>query len=67
MNCELLFPGLVGSDYQLTSPPDLTYNCIAWAMGESDRWWWPDSQDIAFWPEGIERRETVEAFFKMFD
>lgn len=65
MNWESLFPGLTGSGYRQTSPSDLTYNCIAWAMGESDRWWWPDPTEFAYWPAGVPRVETVEAFTAM--
>ena len=27
---EEAFPGLAGSDYQVSSPRDADYNCIAW-------------------------------------
>ena len=57
---EKAFPGLRGTHYAVTSPPTPTYNCIAWAAGESNRWWWPTSS--YFWPTGIPREETLLAF-----
>ena len=29
-------------------------------------WWWPDPKGVAFWPRGIERAETVDAFTAAF-
>lgn len=49
-----------------TSPASLEYNCIAWAAGETDRWWWPDSMGLSYWPEGVPRRETVDAFVQAY-
>lgn len=67
---EDLFPGLRGSGYLVKSPQDDTYNCIAWAAGATNtsRWWWPfgDPQKT-YWPEGVPREETVEAFRRLFE
>lgn len=30
---ESLFPDLARTGYQITSPPDPVYNCIAWTAG----------------------------------
>ncbi|HEY7428267.1 MAG TPA: hypothetical protein VH682_28795 [Gemmataceae bacterium] len=38
---EVLFPRLNGTAYRITSPASDVYNCIAWAAGETNRWWWP--------------------------
>lgn len=62
MSLELFFPKLVGSDYRITSPTSAVYNCIAWAVGDSTRWWWPDDLELAYWPENVLREETLEAF-----
>ena len=40
---EDVFPGLRGQSYQITSPRDDRYNCIAFAAGDDQNWWWPDS------------------------
>jgi hypothetical protein len=33
---------------------------------EIDRWWWPDSMFIYFWPNDVPREETIEAFEQAF-
>src|SRR5438876_9111765 len=59
---EDLFPGLRGSTYQIEGPPDPVYNCIAWAAGATDIWWWPigDPQRV-YWPAGVPHEETLDA------
>lgn len=63
---EDYFPRLRPNDYQITSSKSHTYNCIAWAAGETDRWWWPDPFDQYFWPKGAQRREALEAYVHAF-
>ena len=66
---EVLFPGLRGTDYRVTSPPDRKYNCIAWAAGDLRRWWWPDpppDDEGYHWPHGVGNEETVVAFVAAF-
>ena len=59
---ELIFPNLAGTGYRVTSPADDDYNCLAWAAAEDDRWWWPDPLGESYWPHGVPRAETPEAF-----
>lgn len=66
MSIEALFPRLRETGYQITSPVTNEYNCIAWAAGETDRWWWPDPSGSSYWPEAAPRQETVEAFLIAF-
>ena len=56
---EIVFPGLRNSDYSVTSPADLRYNCIAWAAGFDDSWWDARNPDT-FWPAGLPRGGTVD-------
>ena len=60
---ERLFPGLRGTAYRITSPPTDKYNCLAWAVGVTDAWWWPISKHgkLVHWPAGVAREETVDA------
>ena len=60
------FPNL-GQDCKITSPETSSYNCIVWAAGVSDKFWWPDSEYIAFWPQQIHRRVTLESFIAAFE
>lgn len=61
-----LFPRLRGRSYQITSPQDQNYNCIAFAAGDTKTWWWPDEAGEDTWPDGIVRAETIAAFRDAF-
>jgi hypothetical protein len=56
------FPLLNAENCIITSSASTKYNCIAWAAGNSARWWWPDALESYYWPSGVPREETVEAF-----
>lgn len=32
-----------------------------------EAWWWPDPLEIAFWPDNVQRVETLEAFMEAFE
>jgi hypothetical protein len=62
---EQLFPGLRAATYAVISPRGHQYNCIAWAVGDTAKWWWPTNApgDVPrFWPDGVPREETLAAF-----
>jgi hypothetical protein len=60
-------PGLTPNNCLITSPRTNAYNCIAWAAGDTSRWWWPvPLGGIAYWPSGVPREETVESFVAAF-
>ncbi len=61
---ELLadLPYLTGANSKPTSRDTPTYNCIAWAAGENFRNWWPDPFNVGYWPDGIPREVTMNAF-----
>jgi hypothetical protein len=63
---EKLFPDLVPTGYRITSPPDPNYNCIAYAAGAADQWWWPDPDGYDYWPPGVPRVRTLPAFVQAF-
>ena len=63
---EALFPRLRGNSYQVTSPSTPDYNCIAWAVGDTSRWWWPVAAENVGWPDGIPFEETRGAFEAAF-
>ena len=65
-NLEELFPGLRSQPYQIMSPRDGDYNCIAWAAGDNRNWWWPDLAEEDTWPAGVARVENVAAFRDAF-
>jgi hypothetical protein len=63
---EGVFPHLVRSAYAITSPSTPEYNCIAWAAGDTERWWWPLTGSFAYWPSNVPVQETLDAFIKAF-
>jgi hypothetical protein len=60
------FPQLRSASYVVTSPVQIDYNCVAWAAGDTTRWWWPDEFGLYYWPETAPRRSTLEAFAAAF-
>jgi hypothetical protein len=56
-------PNLRDSDYSVTSEETDGYNCIAWAAGQSDAWWWPSP--FAYWP-GPDNDASLESFTRTF-
>lgn len=62
------FPALAKGGFQITSPVDKRYNCIAFAVGDTANWWWPFPVDVpeVFWPTGVPRAETLAAFRAAF-
>ncbi|MGK7925905.1 MAG: hypothetical protein AB4290_11765 [Spirulina sp.] len=62
---ELYCPNLRRTGYQITSEKTVSYNCIAWAAGFTDRPWWPIKQQPYYWP--IEPRiESLDSFIEVF-
>jgi hypothetical protein len=60
---EDLFPKLHSGNYTITSPASRKYNCIAWAMGVTQEWWWPEGDPKDFvWPTNATRARTITAF-----
>ncbi len=66
ISIESNFPDLVNEGYEITSPATTEYNCIAWAAGEDQMWWWPDVMNIEYWPENVQRIESLENFINAY-
>lgn len=66
-----VFENLTGGEFELTSPFDAKYNCIAHAAGENDRWWWAVDKNIAgndvFWFNNLPGEATLENFIAAFE
>ncbi len=58
------FPNSTIDPFLATSPTTPLYNCIAWAYEDPTRWYWPN--DMSFWPENIQREESIDAFIQLF-
>lgn len=66
LTLEAIFPKLAESEYEVTSPESDAYNCVAWAAGDEHHWWWPVPPEETFWPSGVPREATLEAFVAAF-
>lgn len=51
--------------------PNNGYNCIAYAAGKTDKWWWPTDDPAAYWPPSLPFEapgyETLGNFIKAFE
>jgi hypothetical protein len=63
-----LFPSIRRGNYHITSPKTEQYNCVAWAVGDSDRWWQPIAYPewLTYWPPEIPADGSFECFVQMF-
>jgi hypothetical protein len=61
------FPNLKENNSAITSNNNnYNYNCIAWAAGRNDEWWWPDENHREYWPPKVPRKLIVSAFVQAF-
>lgn len=56
------FPALAAGGFQITSAPTPEYNCIAWAIGDNEHFWWPGTH----WPKTAGKKATRENFVRAF-
>jgi hypothetical protein len=65
---EQLFPKLKGTGWEIRSPLDHRYNCVAWVVDDKKKWWEPDPMNQYYWPSGLRRNDySVEAYKDMFE
>jgi len=57
------FPRLSADHYRRISPPDVNYNCVAWAAGDTTHWWQPG----VHWPVQVSRDDYgIDALERAF-
>jgi len=61
------FPNNANDPFIKTSEVTPTYNCIAWAAGDSTQWYEPDPMGFYFWPRNIPRQYSVEAYVMVYE
>lgn len=54
-------------NFYILSPRTPVYNCIAWAMGYTDRWVEPCTKPGYWWPDGATWGYTAEALIEAFE
>jgi hypothetical protein len=71
---EQLCPGLQGSTYDVKSPRDPSYNCIAFAVGDLSQYWdviegLPKGVRVKgyYWPDGVPGPDTLIGWIKVFE
>lgn len=67
MSIHTKFPKLATTNHNYTSPQTVSYNCIAWAAANQNQWWWPDQNQQYYWPAGVPREETLQAFTQAYE
>lgn len=63
------FPRLQTETFAVTSPDTPRYNCIAWAAGDTTRWWWPPlpfTPGGSYWPAGAPTSDSLDTFVVVF-
>jgi hypothetical protein len=64
-NLERVFPNLLQDGYQITSPEDYQYNCIAYAADDNRNWWQPSEQGGTYWTHD-DSRLTLENYIQAY-
>ncbi len=60
------FPNTSQEPFVITSPQTTFYNCIAWAFGDDTKWYWPDPDEMYFWPDNIPRTIEINSFIELY-
>ena len=59
-------PHLAAEGYELTSDPNSDYNCIAYAAGDTERWWSHVGGYDYYWPEHASRTSSIVSLIEVF-
>jgi hypothetical protein len=60
------FPGLAQAGYTKTSDRDPNYNCVAWAVGNTKRYWYDAKIKGYYWPPLMPSADTLEGWLEVF-
>jgi hypothetical protein len=61
---ENALPHLAREGYEVSSIETWKYNCIAFAAGDEEHWWWPIR---GHWPEGVKRELAIPRFIEAYE
>lgn len=63
---EADIPNLAGTLYLEASEATDVYNCITFAFGDSQNWWWPIKGYGCYWPPGFDLNNSIDTFARLF-
>jgi hypothetical protein len=63
---EAEFPGLLSTAYEVRSPHDPKYNCIAYPVGDLNHFWYDAYVKGYYWPPGEPSADTLEGWLRVF-
>ena len=67
------FPNLADTQAEITSPTDLNYNCVSWAIEDTQRWWepygiiLPSPSPPYAWPDGLPHDQNSSTYVRFFE
>lgn len=64
---EAALPNLVGTRYSEESIATDTYNCIAFAFGDTQNWWWPKRGYGIYWPPGFPLSDSEDTLVAILE
>ena len=59
-------PGLTWNNYEVKSASDPKYNCIAYAVGDLENFWYDAHVNGYYWPPGTPSADTMNGWIKVF-
>lgn len=57
-----LFPNSLSEPFEISSPETTAYNCLAWAVHDSENWWEPGEGYL--WKEGIPEDGSIDSIVR---
>ena len=66
MAIDAQFPALAAAGYEIVGESSADYNCIAYAAGETDRWWSHEANIHCYWPEPAQRTSSIAGLVAVF-
>lgn len=67
-NLERILLRLKEKKYEVVSPKDSSYNCVAWTIGDKSRKWWPNEHinSFSYWPKNLPNSENLYSFKELY-
>ncbi len=59
------FPNLENEPFLITSPEIDIYNCLAWAMGDTENWW--DAEEESMWLDNIPQDNLLSTLIQLLE